>query len=397
MPYQPPSSFDRYVIFYNGFGFHLVSQDVTGDGRGLNLDFILTDESALLDKLKLEETVEPALRGTNKRALEKSPFFGIQVHHSSMPLSPKGQWLFDLEESQMLYPETIKVTKANALINKENLIEGYLYERKKTTLLWVFRAEYLNERPNRVESGFYALLDERKHGYGGNYNYNIITTIGHTPDSRGDADCNADAPLIIGLDWGAVINSLAICQATAQEFRALRSMYALGEDRKIQDDLAEEFLTYYDHHRNKTVYMHYDRTGNVGTGNTRNTRAQQFAKMLRAKGWKVQPMTQGYNNPMHEAKRLVWEYILREQDTRFPKFRINLYGARDLYLSMQNAKAKRTGTNNLIVKDKSSERSNNKNRQHATDLSDAIDSIIFGMYGNRIRQQTSQLPETIMK
>lgn len=394
LPYQPPSSFERYVIFYNGFGFHLVSQDVAGDGRGLNLDFILTDESALLDKVKLEETVEPALRGTYRQAFEGSPFFGLQVHHSSMPLTQRGQWLFDLEESQMLYPETIKVIKANALINKANLIDGYLAERKKTTLPWVFRSEYLNERPNQVENGFYAMLDERKHGYGGNYNYKIITTIGQKTDSRGDADCDTNAALILGLDWGSVINSLTVSQATPQEFRAIKSMYVLGEEKMMQDDLADDFCTYYEYHANKTCYMHYDRTGNIGTGNTRMTRAQQFAKRLREKGWRVQPMTQGFNNPMHEAKRLVWENVLKEDDIRFPKFRINLYNARDLFISMQNAKAKRSGNTNMVVKDKGSEKSNAKNRQHATDLSDAMDTVLFGMYGNRMRQGANTIPES---
>lgn len=394
MPYQPPSSFERYVIFFNGFGFHLVSQDVAGDGRGLNLDFILTDESALLDKVKLEETVEPALRGTFRQAFEKSPFWCSQVHHSSMPMTQRGQWLFGLEESQMMYPDTIKVIKANALINKANLAPGYLQERKKTTLPWVFKSEYLNIRPNQVENGFYSMLDERKHGYGGNYNYNVINTIGQRTDSRGDADCDTNAPLILGVDWGSVINSLVVCQSTSEEFRALKSMYVLGEDKKMQDDLADDFCAYYAAHTNKVCYLHYDRTGNVGTGNTRMTRAQQFAQRLQSKGWRVQPMTQGNANPMHEAKRMLWEVMLKEDDLRVPKFRVNLFNARDLFISMQNAQAKRNAGTGTVSKDKSGERSTAKNRQHATDLSDAMDTVVFGMFSSRLRRGKTNLPES---
>jgi hypothetical protein len=382
--YQPPSDYSKFVCFYNGFGFHLVSQDLAGDGRGLNLDFILTDESALIDKVKLGETVEPALRGTNREALEKSPFFGIQVHHTSMPLTQRGQWIFDLESAQLESPGTIKIIKANALINKDNLMEGYLQERKKTTIPWIFKSEYLNIKPNQIENGFYALLDENKHGYNGNYNYNHLSRIGQRHDSLADADCDGTLPLIIGVDWGSVINSLVIAQSHPGELRIIKSMYVLGENKETQDDLADRFCEYYAGQINRTIFMHYDRTGNVGTGNTRNTRAQQFIKRLTDRGFRVQPLTQGGRNPEHEKKRLVWETLLKGTHTHLPTIRVNMSNARDLYISMQNAKVKRSSTG-IIQKDKSSERSTAKKRQHATDLSDAGDTIIFGMFSQKIK------------
>lgn len=395
-PYQPPKNYDRYVIFYNGFGFHLVSQDVPGDGRGLNLDFILTDESALLSKEKLEETVEPALRGTKKSAFEKSPFWGIQVHHTSMPLTQKGQWLFDLEEMQREEPETIKTIKANALVNKENLMDNYLEERRKTTLPWIFDSEYLNIRPNKIENGFYALLDEQRHGYNGEFNYGLLRTVGQQSSSAHDNDCIQSKPLLLGLDWGSVINSLIICQHTENEIRAIKSMYVLGDNKETQDDLADKFCEYYAAHPTKIAYMHYDRTGNISTGNTRVTRAQQFQQKLIQKGWSVQLMTQGNKNPEHERKRLVWERILQEDHQRLPKFRINVINAKDLLISMLNTKVKRSSTG-IIQKDKSGERSTNKKRQHATDLSDAIDTLIFDMFGGETFRSGIILPKTFIQ
>lgn len=386
LPYQPPHRFDHFVIFHNGFGFHLVSQDVPGDGRGLNLDFVLTDESALLDKIMLDETVMPALRGSKKNAFAHSPFFGLQVHHTSMPLTQRGQWLFDLEAEQLISPATIKTIKANALINRDNLMPGYLQERRKTTLPWMFNAEYLNIRPQQQENGFYSLLNESKHGYGGSYNYNHLTTIGQSVDSRGDADCDTNRHLSLGIDWGTVINSLAICQHEQhREIRALKSMYVLGENMETQDDLADAFLKYYAYHTNKVAFLHYDRSGNIGTGQVRETRAIQFANRLRRGGWRVQPMSRGNKNPEHERKRMIWERVLAEDDPRLPRFRINVINARDLFISMQNAGVKRSSATNQIQKDKSKERAGNKMRQHATDLSDAVDMVVFDLLSKQVR------------
>lgn len=57
------------------------------------------------------------------------------------------------------------------------------------------------------------------------------------------------------MDWGSVINSLVVCQSTSEEFRALKSMYVLGEDKKMQDDLADDFCAYYAAHTNKVCYL----------------------------------------------------------------------------------------------------------------------------------------------
>lgn len=385
LPYQPPHKFEHFIQFYNGMGIHLVSQDVPGDGRGLNLDFVLTDESALIDKAKLDETVMPALRGSKGEVFAKSPFFGLQTHHTSMPLTSKGQWLFDLETQQLASPDTIKVILANALINRHNLMPGYLEERKKTTLPWMYESEYMNVRPAQTENGFYALLHEHKHGYGGNFNYTHLNRIGQSMDSRADSDCDPAKPLNLGVDWGSVINSLAVCQQHPDELRALKSMFVLGENQETQDDLADQFLRYYTHHTNKIAFMHYDRTGNVGTGNTRETRAVQFANRLRKAGWRVQPMSRGGKNPEHERKRLIWERLLGETDGRLPKFRINTINARDLFISMQNARVKRGGTFGEIRKDKSGETGRNKTRQHATDLSDAVDMVAFDLFSQKVR------------
>ena len=60
---------------------------------------------------------------------------------------------------------------------------------------------------------------------------------------------------------------------------------------------------------------------------------------------------------------------------------------------MFNAKAY-MGNRDEIKKDKSSERKDNIERQYATDLSDAMDAPIFGMFQRLIQQYGAVLPST---
>lgn len=390
-PYQPPLKYDHFVIFFNGFGFHLVSQDIPGDGRGLNIDFVLTDESALLDKQKLDETVAPALRGSSK-VFERSPFWGLTVHHTSMPVTAKGRWLFDLEEAQREDPR-LKTIMADARLNAHNLMPGYLESEKSKTLPWLYEAEYLNIRPRQVENGFYALLDERAHGYV-NYNYSFWSKPGQKGDCRGDSDLVPERPLVLGVDWGVVIASLVATQSVPGELRALKSMFVLADNRETQEDLAAHFCDYYQYHPTKQVYLWYDHTGNIRSTDARLTKAEQFALHLRQRGWVVQLMTRGGRNPEHEKKQYVWERILCEDDASLPRFRCNTMNARDLWTSMSNAQVIR-GSSGEIKKDKGSERRKGANarRQEATDLSDALDTVVFGMFADIVDRGTSFFPD----
>jgi hypothetical protein len=184
LPNQPPSRFEHFISFYNGAGVHLISQDIVGDGRGLNLDYIRSDESALLDKHKLDTTVIPTLRGTHAKNFLKSPHWGSIRHSTTMPLTAGGRWILEMEDPNIYDQRTTKVIKANCLVNLHNLMPGYLEARKQETTPWIFEAEYMNVRPRQVEGGFYAMLDERKHGYS-SFNYNYYSAAKTSGNTRG--------------------------------------------------------------------------------------------------------------------------------------------------------------------------------------------------------------------
>lgn len=393
--YQPPEEYNRYITFWNGMGVHLISQDVKGDGRGINSDWIDGDEGGLLDPRALQENTDPTLRGTRKEKFEDCYLFGSKFYTSSTPLTPEGAWFTDFEEKQLTDP-TINFIAATCRYNAHNLRDGYLEEARRDAYQeWVYLAEYENVRPKFTKDGFYGLLDADVHCYtpsGDGYDFH--DHLGH-PDCRSDADLVKGVPLILGVDWGAAINALTVNQhlRSLNEYRTLKSLYVLGDDQKIQDDLIQDFHDYYHPHQAtcKTIYIWYDASGNHKTGNTRQTRAEQARAQLRRLGWEVNLMTPTTFNPMHDSKHLLWEVMLRGDSSVMPRYRMNKLNCKELYMSMRFAKTK-PGTNGEIKKDKSSERSGKLARQHATDLSDANDTPIFGMFYHLLRYVSSSLP-----
>lgn len=393
--YQPPAKFDKYITFWNGVGVHLISHDVPGDGRGLNTDWISGDEAALLDPSKLQENTNPTLRGTNKQAFRKSRFFGSKFYSSSTPLTPEGTWFTAYEEKAALYPDQVNFISATCEHNLHNLKEGYLEEAEQDAYShWVFEAEYKNIRPKFTKDGFYPLLDSDIHCYN-NYDYRHYQKVGQSADCRGDADLTRGVPLILSVDWGATINCLTVNQhlRSINEYRTLKSMFVLGEEQKIQDDLFNEFHQYYKHHQPSCneIYLHYDKSGNHQTGNTRMTRAKQAQAQLEALGWRVRLMTKGSNNPQHELKHMLWNMILKEDNPILPRYRMNKSNCRELYISMHHAKAV-PGRNGDIRKDKASEKSSKIPRQEATDLSDANDNAPFHLFYDILRYAGAALP-----
>jgi hypothetical protein len=390
--YQPPNEFDRYIQWYNGSGTHLISQDVTGDGRGLNIDYEIGDESALLDGDKLNTVTLPTLRGSNVKAFEDKPLFASRLHCSTTPLTLAGQWFTGMEEAAILHPHKIKFLKADSRVNKDNLRKGYLEDAKLVTPPYIYDAEYLNIRMKRILNGFYYLLLEKKHGYV-NFNYNHYTTIGVQASCKGDADLIPGKSIVLGIDWGATFNGLVACQHLEMEFRALKNFYALGIDNESQDDMCKAFCDYYESHDHKVIHMWYDNTGNNKTGIEKRTRAERAKDYLKRRGWAVYLKTQSGKNPLHNLKFMLWELILSEADPRMPRFRINTENCRELLVSMQNAGVIMGGPNEM-KKDKSSERSKKILQQFATHLSDAIDAPIFGLFSQLLRNFGAVLPES---
>lgn len=392
--YEAPNKWDHYITFFNGVGANMISHELPNDGKGLNTDWGIGDEAALLDPAKIQENTDPTMRGTKKSAFQGNPLFCSRYYVSSMPLTPRGRWMLDYEEMCRMEPSKYNYMIFPTTVNEHNLVDGFLEDARATAIYeWMFLAEYMSIAPRFTLNGFYPLLDDEAHAYDA-FDYGFYHQPGQEWDCRGDGDLLAGKPLTLGVDWGAAINCLVACQQLPEEFRALKSMYVLGDLKQVQHDLFVKFDKYYSHHKatNKVIYLWYDNMGNQQTGITKRTRAEQARAQLNKLGWSVRLMTKGGRNPLHGKKHILWNNILKGNNPRLPAFRMNRTNCHDLWISMFNAKAK-MGNTDEIKKDKTGERSKTLLRQHATDLSDAIDAPVFGIYSNMMNNIGGAMPD----
>lgn len=389
-PYKAPARYDNFIIFWNGFGIQLLSQDISGSGRGLSTDGRIVSEAVMLNKQKLDEESGPSIRGSNMRELGRKRFFDFRIMESSTPLTEAGAWFIERENLAIESPDKYRFLRANCVENiKLGILKPDYLEvaRTESSDMEVFNAEYLNIRPKLLKGGFYALLDKDQHTYTDfNYSHYSPDRIGIMPDCRGDSDLVPGHPLVIGMDFGAAINSVVVCQRLPNEFRVLKNFWVKGSEGHIQDDVIDKFNSYYHHHQatSKRIEFYHDASGNVNTGNSKLNRGKQAIAQFVKHGWEPVPFTLGGTNPRHAEKYVLWERILSEKNPRLPKFRINIHNAKELFISMSRAKV-RKGDRGDIKKDKSSERADNRQRELATDLSDALDYPIFVLY-NQISQ-----------
>jgi hypothetical protein len=408
-PYKRMKDYSRTLFTWTGFVYIIASQDANNAGVGTSVDVNLSDESALLGWKYMSTVIFPTVRGSGNREVQKdfkkrSKYFTKHFFHSSTPMLPHGQeLLYGLENGS--YSEDLKklgiggvcVVKANYKFNKQNLAENYAETQRILIPDTVtFNAQVENIRPPSVSGGYYVGLNKDIHGY-------LPLDNGvYTPDCRADSDLIKGKRLILGIDWGDVINSCVVNQLNGKEVRALKALFVLGDHNQTQDDLAENFAKYYQYHDCDEVELWYDKTGNVRIGNSRKTRAQQFADVLRKHKFKVILKTKGMRNVSHDKKKTLWENILREgkdafgrdrHDPRFPYFRMNLINCAPLWTSMANSPAK-SGREGETIKDKGSERrSSNVLPQHATHLGDAEDSPVYGMFAGLLRSLGINVPE----
>jgi hypothetical protein len=399
-PYEPPLDYSHCMYFWNGAVVVFVSQDGgSASGRGLNVDWIVGDEAARLDEELFNTDVLLTNRGGQfKKAIYPDDTWAYYkdcpLHHSitlatSTPVTAKGRWILKFEEQAILNPDKVAFLRASAEVNRQNLGDEYFENAKATMPDFLYNAEVRNIRITQIEDGFYPKLSEQRHCYN-NFNHDYYRSLAFDtkPTCLGDADLLLDQPLIVGIDWGANINCMVVCQSQGHEFRFLNNIYV--KFPKTIDDLVDEFCDYYAGHQHKVMKLWYDPSGNNKNANSRVTFAQQVRERLVLKGWDVELMTKWNNQESHEVKYKLWINVLSGEDPKYPAVSFNKSNCQELWISMTNAGAKQ-GVKASIQKDKSSERKKGFAQEHATHFSDAADVVIVGMFQHRMYQHT-QLP-----
>lgn len=438
-PYEAPISYEHFMPFYTGAGFHLVSQDKGGgSSRGLNTDIQLTDETLLIDKEKYDKEVIATNRG-NVRYFGNVPFHHGIFHFTSMPYGGESKWITDkgnyyeddktdrralkrklvalmlkfvddkdIDHRVHIWNQITAVKKkiryykgpnnsfyseADIFDNIQNIGIEYIEQQRRELTDFIFLVEILNYFPDSVEFGFYPALSEQVHGHYDTFRNDYLTSLEYGSDKlkandcRMDSDCLPTLPLRLAVDWGGKINSMNVCQhyRSTNTLRFLKDFYV--KHPKILDDLAREFVSYYQYHPTKRALFAYDHTGNKKEANSQLTYAQQFAAVLKKHKWNVSFITKGAA-PTHQEKYLMWDMALKNQDKRIPSIEFNLNNCYATFNSMQKAPAKEG--RNGIEKDKRSERDKSGvPQEEATHLSDAADIQLGSIASELLRANPS--------
>jgi hypothetical protein len=435
-PQEAPSDWEHVIHWFTGAIVSMSSQDRKNDSNGLNLQSLHGDEVKLLDKDDLDESIMPTLRGMIQ--YKDLTEYRMQTWTTDMPTTPEAKWILDMEsecdvevvalieqyelilqerrisfntsksdltrkriQSEIntitgiltkLRSDLVYYTEASSFENIDMLGEEYIKTMRRTLSPFMFETSILNRRPKGLEKGeaFYHKLSKENFYTDFNYNY-FDSFVAEVPEdsntSQGDLDCDPNKPLDISIDWGK-INSMVVGQEDDKNTRynLLKEFFALKSEDEIIHNLIEKFSAYYASHKERLLYVYYDRNGNTDVANSKETYAQLAERLLYAHGWK--PRLQSFEeNPSHRDKYEFLNIAIAGVDRRLPLVRINEENCPNLKEALYNTPIKIT--NGEVSKDKGSERSKIIDQRKATHITDSFDILYYSRYRNFIDKKRS--------
>ena len=433
-PIIEPAEYEHVISFYNGSCAVIISQDRPGSSNSLTLSWLLIDEAKFIDYNRLKEETLPANGGIKSHFGKHSCNHSILIL-SDMPQTQKGSWFLHYKDKMdvevirgiegLIYDiwklkERMKALKKSgkdvpkamvyqlrhkdkqlnqlrsvatyykeysSIENLQLLGENYIRQMKRDLTPLTFQTSILCQRIGIAKDGFYSSMRE-KHKYdASNFEYldqvaqsffedtSNILPLTSDIDSRADRDCNPLAPICIGMDYNANINWIVAGQPSGRRLNVLKSFYVKFE-RKLPA-LIDDFCSYYQFHKNKTVVFYYDTTA---LGSNYAVNEQDFRWVIihefERHGWQVQDVYLG--NPMrHDEKYLLINQAFQGKQRLMPFF--NRQNNDDLILAIQAAGV--TRGRNGFHKDKGGEKLAETEEdllEHRTDGTDAFDTLFIG-------------------
>ena len=433
-PIIEPNDYEHVISFYNGSCAVIISQDRPGSSNSLTLSWLLVDEAKFIDYQKLKDETLPA-NGGIKSFFGRHSFNHAMMVLSDMPQTQKGSWFLHYKEK--MDPELIRTIEGtvfeiwktkqrirslnekgaevppylkgylrrldrslnqmrsvavyykeySSIENLQLLGENYIKQMKRDLTPLTFQTSILCQRIGISKDGFYSSMREA-HKYDASsfthldeYMQNsLFTPDGEVcknfkMDSSVDADVKPDMPICIGMDYNANINWIVAGQPDGRRLNIIKSFYVKFE-RKIPA-LIDDFCSYYNAHRNKTVVFYYDATA---LGSNYAVNEQDFRWVVvhefERHGWRVEAVYIG--NPMrHDEKYLLINQGFSGKQRLMPFF--NRQNNDDLILAIQAAGVSRG--RNGFRKDKGGEKlaeSEEDLLEHRTDGTDAFDTLYIG-------------------
>ncbi len=368
-PFQKPEKYENVVTFWNGTTIVFGSMDRPQLIRGGSYDWAITDEALLVKKEVYNQIVQFTIRATHP-SLKDKPGHLQEIFTSSMPYGSLGGWLLDYEIRAKQQPDLYFYIEGTSWHNRKVLGDETIKKWQRESSPLQFAVEVMNKRVRNFGSMFYPSLTDQ-HWYTDVYNYEYIDTVGLAPqattDSRWDKDCDPGKPLHISHDWGA-FNCIVIGQeVNATLVRVIKGMHTSPEE--IISDLANRFCEYYKHHKHKTVYQWGDKSGNKKEANSKLTYFQEFAQILRSKGWTV--ILRRIGDVDHLERYRFMNNLHKHDNEKLPEIQYNYYNCKDMRIALESTPMKDR------KKDKSSENNPSVKPEHATHYTDAHDYWLY--------------------
>lgn len=345
-PIFTPQNWENCIGFYNGSVCQIISQDREGSSNGLSLDHILVDEAKFVDYEKYKNETIPTNRGN------ETYFRHCHLHHGitvtcDTATTKKGSWFMQMEEKMdrelvkviegLVYskwqirqrmaqhPERYDYYKAEmakldrdlfllrkncllycrfpSLYNIAVLGEDFIRRMKRDLPPLTFATSIMCKHIGIARDGFYGSLRESVNLYTAPDTSKLgLESVGSLEDdSRLDADCDPNAPLVIAFDANTMINWLVVGQVGVDgKLYILKSFYVKYQ---TLDALIPLLDRYYRYHKNRQIYFVFDSTFK-GQGYGANTNEDFYVLitgMLQASGWVVEQIYIG--NPVHHVDK----------------------------------------------------------------------------------------------
>lgn len=385
------------LTFISGATFQMVSQDRSETCRGLNLDGSITDERATIKSDFLGKVIYPTVRANTDKPFRDDPLHHGKFEFGSAAWTQEGMSMYDMEEKYLdMISKRKNMSEADLKANPpeylwvestclENPFTGQKYwdSLKDELEPLVFDVEVANLRLTKLPNGFYHAFSSNKHLYQPKDCYQLDEERGlhlYLPN-----DYRSDKPLEVSLDFNAAIFWSVICQEVGREFRVINSHFVKPSvsitNTSIIHQGAQWFCDMYKTHPSKTVYVYGDPGGNSRSANTSGSNRpffDEYCSVLLKNGWTIfrRELT---SYPSHRDKYILVNYLLTEDSERLPKVRLNQHAGSNKALIIAIQSTAVLQKNEGFEKDKSSERKE-KNREYATDSTDALDYILWAKY-----------------
>lgn len=444
------TDFKHTITFVNGAVIRFVSCDRPESMLGLNAVHLCIDEMIRIPEEKFLERIIPALRADRSKFGHSHYYMGMTGFSStpnfetdedwwikyekdmSQPLMDKvGEmaWTYDMHLNELLKAQAAgdmeTVNKEQRFLNRWgkrlNLrvddpdrcgvrVDQTAYLRASSfSNIKILGMDYIKNQiktikdPDKLNTSILAVRKYKvkdmffgkfgkQHLFNDSYEYKYIDRVAigeeRQASSRDLKYCNPNMPLIAGYDPGP-FQSIVFAQEEKQKkiFRVIKDMWVYHPEQ--HEDLAEKIDTFFKHHKQKVIYLYYDRAGNQRDpayrkdyplmGTLRDSDANLLAIALTARKWTVHLLSKGQATIFYSQHYRLLNKLFGNTEGKYWKILVDRNECEALVSSINHSPIKK-GTRDIEL-DKSSEKLEFEDQaMYSTQISSAFMYMLWGKF-----------------